>query len=398
MIKVCYIIGQLVRGGAERQLYELLKGINREKFYPIVITLSQGGYWGEEIRKLNIQVIEIHRRKNRELLRLFKLIKLLKLIKPEIVHTFLFSANSYGRLASILTRVPVVFASERSLPDVGKGKTRSQIYIDKILSLFSDGIICNSFTAAEILVKKYSFIEKKVFAIHNGINDMLLTGLSDHKAPKKIARKVVGTVGRLHPVKDHKLFLDAAKIIIDSAAIDDIKFLIVGEGPLKQELEMYAEDIGITNNIILTGERKDIPELLKGMDVFVMTSLFEGLSNSIMEAMVAGLPVVATDVGGNSELVKQGETGFLCPPDSRALAEKVLIILKNNEMAYSMGQNARKIIVNEFSIDKMLCDTEDVYLRFLDKKGILQKQAFLEKDEMKDIFFHNYLPYTAEKK
>src|SRR4030067_452745 len=122
MIKICYIIGQLTVGGAERQLYELVKGINREKFYPVVISLSEGGYWSKEIQQLGIQVIEMRRRKNIEFARLFKLIRLLKMIKPEIVHTYLFPANSYGRIASILSKVPVIIASERNLPELGKDK------------------------------------------------------------------------------------------------------------------------------------------------------------------------------------------------------------------------------------------------------------------------------------
>jgi len=170
VIKVCYIIGQLGKGGAERQIYELVKGLNRQSFEPVVISLSQGGYWGRKIQKLNIQVIELQRSKNRELTRLFKLTKLLKVTKPNIIHAYMFSANSYGRIAAILSRVPIIIASERSTIEMGKDKNRFRIYIDKLLALFSNGIICNTHKASESLVKRYSFNAKKVFTVHNGFN------------------------------------------------------------------------------------------------------------------------------------------------------------------------------------------------------------------------------------
>jgi hypothetical protein len=144
MTKVCYIIGQLGRGGAEKQLYELVRGINKKKFHPTVISLSHGGFWGEEIRKLGIEVIEIQRKKNREFSRLFNLIKLLRSIKPDIINTYMFSANSYGRIAAIISRIPIIIISERSLPDIGKDKNRYQIFIEKFLAAFTHAIICNS--------------------------------------------------------------------------------------------------------------------------------------------------------------------------------------------------------------------------------------------------------------
>jgi glycosyltransferase involved in cell wall biosynthesis len=370
MIKICYIIGQLNRAGAERQLFELAKGINKKTFHPIVVSLSQGGFWSEEIRKLNIEVIEIPRKKHKEFARLFRLVAVLKKIKPCIIHTFLFSGNTYGRVAGILTRVPFIIASERNLPEVGKDKNIFKLYIDKILALFTDGIICNSHKAADTLIKKYSFDEKKVFTVHNGINGADFLGKNNSHG-REIASHVIGTVGRLYPQKNHKLFLNMAKLLLHMSKDGDMKFLIVGDGPSRNELEDYARHLNIDSSIIFAGERTDVPELLQDMDVFVMTSSYEGLSNTVMEAMLAGLPVVATDVGGNSELVIDGKTGFLCPPDDEhALTERVISLVKDQKNAKLMGDQGKSRILNEFTIEKMVRETEDTYRKLLGQEYI----------------------------
>ena len=369
MIKICYIIGQLGKGGAERQLYELVKGIDRKKFEPIVISLSQGGYWSEKFRKLNVQMIELERKKNREFTRLFKLIKLLKSIKPDIIHTYMFTANSYGRIAAFIAGTPIIIASERSSIEIGKDKNRFGIYIDKLLASFTHGIICNSQKASESLVKRYSFNAKKIFTVHNGINVAGFLKKPSYNPKKKLVQKIVGAVGRLQPVKNHRLFLDMAKIVSEKSDNNSIKFAIVGEGVLRNELEEYSQHLRIENKIVFLGERNDIPDLLQSMDIFVMTSLYEGMSNAIMEAMAAGLPVVATEVGGNSELVIDGETGFLCPSnDAMALADRVASLINSEKESERMGENGRKRMLNEFGIEKMIKETENIYMKLFEQR------------------------------
>lgn len=367
MIKLCYIIGQLNKAGAEKQLYYLANSISKEKFTPVVVSLSQYGFWSEEIKKLNIQLIEIPRKKHKEFSRLLRLIKVLKTIKPQIIHTFLFPANTYGRIAGIITRIPIIISSERNLPEIGKDKKLWQICVDRILSFFTHGIICNSYKAANVLTKKYFLNRNKVFTIYNGIDGTIFFR-NNAISGSKIAPSVIGTVGRLYRQKNYKLFLDMAKLILNMSGNRNIKFLIVGDGPLMNELKQYSHDLGIEKSVFFAGERTDITELLKGMDVFVMTSLYEGLSNAIMEAMAAGLPVVATDVGGNSELVINGETGFLCKLDARELAEKVNYLINNKEEARKMGEKGKKRIISEFSIEKMVRETENVYFMLLTRK------------------------------
>ena len=371
MITVCYVIGQITRGGAEKQLYELVKSIDRAKFRPIVISLSQGGHWSEEMRRAGIELIELRRTKNRESARLFRLIRLLSAIKPEIVHTYLISGNFYGRIAAILARVPIIIASERNVPDIGKDKNLPLFCIDKLLSPFTHGIICNSYKASNVLIGRYLYSAKKVFTVHNGIYADAYARHGFHRS-KERAPTIVGTVGRLWPQKNHKLFLDMAKAVLALRSGEDIRFIIVGGGPLQGDLEKYAKYLRIEDRVTFTGERSDVWALLRDMDIFVMTSLYEGISNAIMEAMLMGLPVVATDVGGNCELVTNGETGFLCPShDENSLADKVIGLMKAKENARIMGGEGKKRILDEFSLPKMVKKTEDVYLTLLARNNVM---------------------------
>ena len=248
MIKIAYIIGQLTRHGAEKQLYELLKGIDRKKFHPVVISLSEDEYWGGEIRKLGIDVIEIKRTKSREFSRLFKLIKILKEIKPDITHTYLFSANTYGRVASMITGVPIIIASERNAGELGNDKKRHQVYIDKFLSLISNGIICNSYKCYHNLIDRYGYNPDKVYMVHNGIGFSGIDRETDFNHQESLRQKVIGTVGRLYPNKNQKLFLDMAKNILNRPGNDNTKFMIVGDGPIKDELIQYSEKLGVADN------------------------------------------------------------------------------------------------------------------------------------------------------
>jgi glycosyltransferase involved in cell wall biosynthesis len=297
---------------------------------------------------------------------------------------------------------------------MGKDKNLYEIFIDRFLALFSQGIICNSYKAANNL-RKYNFNKKNIFTIHNGINvgDFLSErncGSENNLIPDTSSSRIVGTIGRLCPQKNHRLFLEAAQIVttkfmskttpphpcllpqgergsiispplrggdkgegdacgftndrssIKKSKNENLTFLIVGGGTLTPELENYSKNLGIEKYVVFTGERSDIPDLLRRMDIFVMTSFYEGLSNTIMEAMLAGLPVVATDVGGNNELVINGETGFLCPSnDAVAVADKILRLLENTQKAKQMGENGKNRIISEFKIEKMVEETETVY-------------------------------------
>lgn len=365
-IKIIYIIEQLGKGGAERQLFELLKGINKYRYKPIVVSLTQGGYWYERIRKLDIEIIQLPRIGHLDFSRLIKLVKLFRIKKPVIAHTFMFTANSYGRIAALIAGIPIIIASERSSYEIGKNKKRHEIYIDKLLASFTSGIICNSLNTSKLLTKNHSFKREKVYTVNNGIRIDKFSKKVDFEDQKKIALKVVGTVGNLTVPKNYPLFLDVARILLENYKNSDLKFLIVGEGHLKDELKKYSQDLGIDGKVIFTGSRDDVPILLLMMDIFVLSSNWEGLSNAITEAMASGLPCVVTDVGGNSELVIGGETGYLVPPnDPKELAQKISYLLKDSRLAKQMGRAGKERVLKKFSLRRMVRKTEKIYEKLI---------------------------------
>lgn len=367
-IKACFIIGQLVKHGAERQLYELLCGLDKRQFTAVAISLSKGGYWAGEIRKLGVPLYELERKKNREFTRLFRLIKLLRTIQPNLIYTSAYAGNYYGRLAGILTGARLIIASERSTVDAGISKRRWEILLDKILYFFTTGIICNSRYSSKALVEKLRFKREKVFTVYNGLNFLEYQNKFSDGASFRRDKIRIGTVGRIYAVKNHKLFLDAARFILQKRKREDYEFHIVGDGPMNQEVQEYARKLNIQDSVVFHGEKNNVPEILQTFDVFVITSDYEGLSNAIMEAMLTGLPVVATAVGGNSELVREGQTGFLCPAgDAEAIAGKITELIDRPDLARQFGERGRKKILREFSTPKMVRNTEEIFCRLIRK-------------------------------
>ena len=151
---------------------------------------------------------------------------------------------------------------------------------------------------------------------------------------------VIGTIGRFYPQKNQRLFLDMAKIVTNNSKKTNVQFLIIGDGPLYKDLKVYTKQLGLHENVVFTGEVLEIQNEFQNIDIFVMILLCEGIPNTIMEAMASGLPVVATDVGGNKEIVSHKITGFLCPSNNAgAIADRVMELLKNKKLARIFGEN-----------------------------------------------------------
>lgn len=363
-IKIVLVIDLLGTGGAERQLIELVKNIDREKFEISVVSLStEKTDLLSELIENNIEVKLIDQWGKICIPTFINLYKFIKLKRPDIVHTYLFTASLYGRIVARLAGVPFVISSERST-EVWKKK--SYIITDYILSKFTNRIIVNAKAIKEMLIKREKIPAKKIQVIYNGLdlNRLISKETNIEEIKKKLnifnGNKIIGIVGRLTKEKDHITFLRAAKIISDY--YDNANFLVVGGGDLRGELEGYASVLGISNKVIFTGKTNNVAETLRAIDVFVSTSLYEGCSNAILEAMASGLPVVATKVGGNPEIVNDGLTGILVPPrNPDLLAEAVLSLLNNPELRKTMGKNGRERIESDFILSKMVSNTEGVY-------------------------------------
>jgi glycosyltransferase involved in cell wall biosynthesis len=360
--RVAYVIGELGKGGAEYQLYELLRGLDRSRFDPAVFALAAGGYWADPIRQLGLPLHELAARGSADVGRLRRLRRALRGFAPHVLHTVLWSGNSYGRLAAIGLPIPLVLTAERNVV----ARPAWQIAVERLLDGWTDVYLVNSQAIVDNLVKREGLPGAKMHVVHNGIDLGRLPPFSlDRRAARRAlgfdpGRRLVAQVGRLEPQKDYPTFLAAAERI--AAATPDVDFLVVGEGALRAELERTAHRLGFAARVRFLGLRHDVPALLAGVDVLTLTSRWEGLPNIVIEAMATGAVAVVTDVGGCRELLTPGETGFLLPPGTPdAVAGAVLDVLRAPELATRLATAARRQIESEFSVEAMVRKTTAVY-------------------------------------
>ncbi len=360
-INIFYLIATLDIGGAERQLVELVKRIDKKKFNPVVCCLTRGGPLEKELKDAKIKYFILGKKFKFDFSVIFNLIPILKQENIQILHTWMFTSNAFGRVAGIIAKIPIIIAEEQCV-DIWKNKFH--LFIDKTLSYFTDKIICVSEGVKNFYYQRAYIPLDKMITIYNGIkiydNVNIDTGKKKEEFGIIANDKVITTVGRLAPQKGIEYLLYAVPILLES--LPKTKFLIVGEGAERNKLENLARKLNISKNVIFTGLRNDIKEILAVTDVFVLPSLFEGFPNVIMEAMLAGKPVVATEIPGIDELAVNGKTGFLVPPkDVNSLASAIIALLKNPKEGKKMGIKGRQRIEKYFSINETVRETEELY-------------------------------------
>ena len=282
---------------------------------------------------------------------LLNLVRELRRARPRIVVTFLITPDIWGRLAALLAGVPVIGSSVRDLPRPHGRLADALLHAMDRLSQF---IVCNSRKSAEVTLEMSRISPAKVSVIYNGIepaaHEPALVPLPAQKGVMS-----VGLVARLFPAKDIATLLRAFARISDRVPA---RLVIVGDGPLRGELERQALALGISGQVLFLGERPDAKLIMHGFDVGVLTSIYEGLSNSMLEAMalmLAGKPVIASAVGGNPELVEDGVTGYLFNQgNDLELSQKLLELLLAPEKGALMGRLGRQKILDSFSVPSMV--------------------------------------------
>jgi len=364
MIKICYVIGTLEIGGAERQLLQLVKNLDKQRFLPVLLTLRDGRMRKDFEEAVKVRVVG--KRWKFDPLFLLELTKIIKQEKPDILHTFMFTSNTWGRIAGIITGVPVIVASERSMDS---WKKWYHFLIDKILGFFTKKIVCNSEEVKNLCVSKLKLRDQKFTVIINGIDLDFYEETSVKLEIKKEfgieeGERIVLSGGRLSWEKGLEYLVYSAKRVINE--FPAVKFLIAGEGPEKEKLKKLVEKLLLKNKVVFTGYRKDLPFIIKTSDIVVLSSLWEGMPNLLLEAMALGKPIVATNVGGCKEIIKDGKNGFLVEvKDVENLAERILVLLKNQTLCTKMGERGFEIVKSNFALSKMIGKYERIYLRML---------------------------------
>lgn len=369
-IHIMHVIYEFSMGGLENRLVNLMNVIDPNVFNFSICCIKKSGIMATRIKRKDIKIFELHR-KSKNYLICLKLAMLFRKEKVDVIHTHGWSGFD-GVIGAKLARVPVIIHSEqgKDIEDIYSIKKR-RLWGRKLISYLANQVVTVSEEIKDSLVKTEKISPDKILTIHNGV-DIQRFNINIDKIKKKeevgIGSKdiVIGTVGRLDPIKSYDTFLYCAKEVISE--FPDLRFLLVGDGPMRKNLEELSTKLGLQEKVTFIGERLDIPELLNIMDIFVLPSLSEGLSNTILEAMASGLPIITTRVGGNPEIIIDGETGFLVPPTDYQSLSKVLIqLLKAPSLAKKIGLAGQERAKRHFSLSKMVSSYEALYKELSEK-------------------------------
>jgi glycosyltransferase involved in cell wall biosynthesis len=357
--KVMFMIWALEVGGAERLLVKLAEYISRGDYDVSVVCISREGVWASDLKQTDVKVICTHKKTGFDPSILFKLIEIIKSEKPDIVNTYLWTADLWGRLAAILAGVKYIVVTEQNV-DVWKRWYHK--LLDRILFKWTDYAICVSDEVVNFYHNDFNLPLNKLVMIPNAID----ISLFDKEIDRTKERKKLGVAlddfvfvcaARLHPQKAHHILINAVSYMVKSGN-KGFKVLLVGEGDLRQQFEEMVHSLKLESYIHFLGLRQDIPDILLVSDSFVLSSDYEGLSLAILEAMAARLPVVATTVGGNSQIIKEGKTGLLVPPqDSTSLAQAMSSLLIDKSLAQSMGTTGRSVVEQTYHISSVTKQT-----------------------------------------
>jgi glycosyltransferase involved in cell wall biosynthesis len=309
---------------------------------------------------------------------LAKLYRLIKRERPQIVHTHTAKAGFLGRLTAWLAGVPLILHTYHGHVLHGYYspiKTRLLRWMEKALARITDCIVAVSPQVKNELVAYGVASPDKITVIPLGFELGPFLSCQQHRGEfhRELGLddgiQLVGIVARIFPIKNHRLFLDAASRV--AASGNTVRFVIVGDGILLPGMEDYARKLGISDRVIFTGWRRDLPRIYADLNILAVSSDNEGTPVSGIEAMASGVPVVGTKVGGLPDMINDGENGFLVPPrDPEALAEAILRLLRDPELASRMGRAGQTIAKERFKIQRLISDMEGLYQNLLVKKGV----------------------------
>ena len=367
--KILHIVHSLQVGGLENGLVNLLNRLDPERFNQTVCCLTSAGTFATRIEPREVSIIELHQSPGKFRFPVMSLAKIIRRLSPDIVHTRGWPTVD-AVFAGALAGVPHIIHGEhgREHSDIeGSNWKRNQVrrVVGRLVDRYV--VVCDFFSPW--LVKSCGVNSAKIRYIPNGVDTERFTpdfGSMSSSSPEAVSAKcrlrddlglssnalIMGSVGRLDPVKDFPTLLKAiAKI---TGAGDDVRLVIVGDGPIRDTLISFAKDLGIQSQVLWLGDRRDIASLLRCFDLFVQTSIFEGMSNTLLEAMASGLPLIATETGGNPELVQPGVNGTLVKVGGvDGLATVLKTYISDKELRTNQGHMSRSMAQSRFDLSIM---------------------------------------------
>lgn len=366
--KVVHLVSTLGIGGQEMVIASLVRHADRSRFAPHVISLHELGPLAQRIASDGVPVETLAADGASGLALIRKLARRLREIGPHILHTHNPAPHQHGAVARVLAGVPVLIHTKHGRNNL---PTRARRLAEQVAGRFTDLVVPVSRDAAEVARTVDGVPEHKLRVIHNGIAvDQLPRArvAREGRPPRAIH------VARLNRIKDQPTLLRAARQVADR--IPGFTLDIVGDGPMRDIVYALASELHLDGVVNFHGMQEEVAPFLADTDVFVLPSLSEGISITLLEAMGAGLPTIATDVGGNREVVVPGETGLLVPVgDATALAQAMIGLLSDNARAQRMGAAGRDRVLEEFNITRTVAAYESAYLELLARRGPAVRHA-----------------------
>lgn len=370
---VVHIIYALSTGGLENGLVNIINRSPPDRYRHVVICLTSADEFVQRITAVDVKVIQLQKRPGLDLRCYGQLWRLLRELRPDIVHSRNMAALESQLCGVGLGNVKRVHGEHgREVNDID-GRNWKYLLFRRFMRLFIHRYIAVSKDLESWLISSVGVNRNKVQQIYNGVDHHQFAPQSVKPLALLPAQwqgldgiVVMGTVGRLTPVKDQQLLLRAvAQLRNDRPDLTDrLRLVIVGDGPLYPVLSRMICELALQDMVWLAGDRKDVSSLLQALDIFVLPSLGEGISNTVLEAMASGLPIIATAVGGNVELVDEGVNGLLFPAgDSQALAHAMAALIRDSEERVRQGANSRTRVCQRFDWNS----TVIAYLRLYDE-------------------------------
>jgi glycosyltransferase involved in cell wall biosynthesis len=357
------MVNTLERGGTERQFVTLATALAPGAFDVGLGCLRRRGEFLNQVP----EILEFSPGGSLYLGRSFRsriaLARYLRQRRVAVAHAFDFYANLMLIPAARLARVPVVIGSHRQLGDL---QTWKQFRAQNIMFRICDRVVCNSQAAAERL-RQAGVRQCKLVVIPNGLSEEAFAQATPAlPASPEVMR--IGMISRMNdPAKNHRTFLRVAARL--AAKFEHLQFVLVGDGPLRSELEDFAAQVGLGSRVCFLGDRHDIPAVLASLDIMMLPSSSESLSNVILESMAAGVAVIAADVGGNPELIQERETGLLVPLDDDSFVQAAEKLLLHPEQRKGYGQRAKMAASSRHRLSAISSSYEQLYKTLLAEKS-----------------------------
>jgi glycosyltransferase involved in cell wall biosynthesis len=369
-VRVLYLSHAFMVGGAEEMVLNLVRHLP-PRFEPVVGCIHHAGPIGEEIRRTGVpfEVLSVEPGWRRPL-DVVTIRRYLARVRPTIVHTFLLSASLYGRLAAMLARVPIIIGTE---VNIYAHKQAHHALAERLLLKGTDTVVASAESVRDFYIEQVHADPGKVEVIYNAVDwGQLVTSRPrnemrrDLQVPEEPV--VIGIIARLTKQKAHAVLFEA---VAHTPALAQTHLVVVGDGELRNELEALALRLELSDRVHFLGARRDLGDLLNAIDIFAMPSYWEGLPLSMVLAMGAGLPVVATRVAGIPEVVRDGQTGLLVPAgDATALGSALARLAESTAMRHQLGAAAREHVRPRFGVDGYVAAVSALYDRLLAAKGL----------------------------